>query len=327
MPNPIPRVARKTITTIQEGSVYKERWAAPAKFPPGYTVRNVFYDSAKNQLASVDGTLEGNQVLFSTPYDDVAVVPNGAMFDCLVTDLQGDDHLFRYGTVFRRQNFYPNSTADAAVRPAWFVDGFQRPAGPLGSNWVTLVGQARIFDNVGLLGDDGPNTVGPNYNFFSRYFVRYIDPCASDTFTVSLSVIDKGPGTTIFTVATNSDATSYLYVGWHSPTLGSNTVEIGYGTSPDIGSMLSPADVLFPQDVETMNISDDQLDRFRLRYSDSTKTFALYNEDGSDKYLSWTDESELVAHGKGCRGIGLGGNTGLFNSGVQVAYMKVMDDV
>lgn len=323
----IPRVARKTITTIQDGSVYKERWAGQGVFPAGYSARIVFYDSAKNVLSEVYGDLDGSQVLFSVPYADVETVPNGAFFDCLITDNTGDDHLFRYGSVFRRQNFFPNSSTDTTSSPVRYEDDFQRPAGPLGSRWLTLVGQARIFTNPSLAGGN-VNTVGPNYNFFSRYYVRYRDPYESDTVAVALSVIDKGPGTTIFTLATNSDASSYLYVGWYSPTSGSNTIEVGYGTAPDVGSLLNPAeDVLVPKDVEIMNISNTSLDRFRVRYSDMTRTISVYNEDGSTKYLSWTDEDEVVPHGKGCRYFGIGGNTGLFNSGVQVAYAKVQDDV
>jgi hypothetical protein len=321
----MPRVARKTVTRIQEKSVYKERWTLPHELPAGSTARQEFLDSAGALIAEVVGTISGRYILFEVPYVEVEQVPNGAGFYCFVHidgEDPGDEHMAFYGSVFRRQLTFPHSPArSAATVVRKLRDDFQRPAGSLGGKWKTLVGRPRIFDN-----GSAANSVGPDYNFFSRYYTYYYQPFNSDTVDLAISAMDKGAGKTIVTICASATASSYLYLGWDSD---DNTAELGFGTSPDIGSIISPSSALQPQITPVaLNVPDSpNLGRYRLRYDDVTKELAFYNSDLTVKYASWVDEDDYVPHGRGYRYVGIGGNSSLFNSGVQVAFLEAIDAV
>lgn len=335
-PASVPMVARKTITTIQEGSVYKESYLLPATPPSGTTVRQEWRDSAGALITEIVGEISGQYAVFQVPYADVADVPNGAGFYCymqLPTDDPNDEHMVRYGNTFRRQLSFPHSpaiSADTLVRQ--FEDTFQRPAGPVGGRWKILVGRPLILDNTGLFGEQFPKTVGPDWAFYARYFMRYYMPFNSDAIDLSLSVFDKGEGMTIVALNCGADASSYLYVGFKSTLINigqprANTVELGYGVSPDIGDILAPSN-LYPQITPvSVTVSATALTQFRLRYDDVTRTLSLHNSTLSTQYCAWTDNNNYVPHGKGYRYFGIGGRAGMLNGGVQVAYIKAQDSV
>lgn len=321
MTAPVKLVARKTVTYVQQDSVYKERWTLPFEPPVGTTVRQIFLDSAGAQIQDEHvGVINGRYVEFRDPYDTVSEVPNGALFYTYLNwggaNADGEDMIF-YGTVFRRQHVFPNNPAiSTSTVVKLFEDTLQRPAGALGGRWKTLVGQPRIFDNAGAL----PNTIGPNYAFFSRYFAYYYTPFNDDSVELSISALDKGPGKTVISLAQNSSASSYLYLGFDSS---DNTVELGIGNSPDIGSLLSPSDALEPQITPVpLTVPSDALATFKLRYDDTTKVLGFYNADMTTLICDWEDAGNVVPHGKGYRYFGVGGNSGLLNSGVQLAYIR-----
>lgn len=327
----VPMVARKSITTIQEGSVYKERYVMPVALPSGSTARQEFRDSSGASVGEITGTVDGSYVWFERPYTDVTAVPNGAGFYCYVhlpTDAVGAEHMVRYGTVFRRQLSFPDSPATALQNlPRRYDDDFQRPAGAVGGRWAVLVGQPRIFDNTEwFTGIDHPNSVGPQYDFFDRYYMRYYVPFASDSVTLSLSATKKGNGFTFVTLCTSSTASSFLYAGFDA---GANKVELGYGTGPDIGTWLGTRTVLQPQ-ITPVNLTvpgNSGMGTYKLRYDDVTKVLGLYNDDYTAEYASWADAGNIVPHGKGYRYFGIGGNSTIFDSGVQVAYIKAQDAI
>lgn len=315
----------KTITTIQEGSAYKERWLAPGAgdpWPEGSTARQEFLDSSGGLITEIVAeSVDARYINFRRPYADVTAVPNGAGFRCYLTDPADDvgEHLVRYGSVFRRQNFFPNSPAQmSSYEPKRFTDTFQRPPGALGGRWKNLLGQPRIFDNA----DPLPNSVGPNYNFFSRYFTRYYVPFEGDSIDLSISAIDKGSGQTLVAISCNSDGSSYLYLMFDS---GNDTVQLGIGHGTDINTAANfeaqagPTALVVP--------SADAPGNWKLRFDEATKEFALYNEDYTSKILTWTDLDDEVPHGKGYRYFALAGNSGLFDSGVQVSYVSAANIV
>lgn len=316
----------KTITTIQEGGIYKERWTCPSvndPFPEAATAQTIFKDSAGAEILRIDGDFQTpipggyRHLVFLEQPETMEPIPNGCAFEVIVEDEDGPNY-FKYGTVFRRQNFFPHSPAELAVyEPRRYTDTFQRPAGALGGRWRNLLGQPRIFDNSGSL----PNSVGPNWNFFSRYFTRFYVPFNGDSIDLSISAIDKGSGKTLVGICCNSDGTSYLYLMFDS---NANTARLGIGHGTDINTTSNFEHQVGPVTIDVPNTS---VGNYKLRFDEATKEFAFYNSDYTVKHLTWIDEDDLVPHGKGYRYFCLAGNSGLFDSGVQVSYVSAANIV
>lgn len=113
MTSPVPKVARKTTTVIQQGSVYKEEFLLPAAAPSGTTARQEWRNSSGTLITQINGTVTGNRVNFRASYSAVSSVPDGAGFYTylrLPTDPTGDEHMVRYGTTFRRQLTFPGAS-------------------------------------------------------------------------------------------------------------------------------------------------------------------------------------------------------------------------
>ena len=318
----------KTITTLQAGGVYKERWTAPSSgdpFPTDATAQTIFRDSAGAEILTIDGTFETpvnggyRYLIFKEQPDIMDVVPNGAGFEVIVTDVDGPNY-FKYGTVFRRQNFFPHSPAElVAFEPKRYTDTFQRPPGALGGRWVRLLGQPRIFSNGEL-----DNSVGPNYNFFSRYFTRYYVPFNGDSIDLSISAFDKGNGQTLVAISCNSDGTSYLYAMFNANTE-QLTMGIGHGTDINVGGNFEAQ--AGPVALGVPGTADGAPGNYKVRFDEATKEFAFYNSDYTVKHLSWVDEDDLVPHGKGYRYFAIAGNSTLFDSGVQISYISAANIV
>jgi len=290
-----------------------------------------FKDSSGAAIGDgITGEISGRWIEFDSPYADVAEVPNGGGFYVYVhragADV-GDENMARYGTVFRRQLSFPDSPATLLQnQPRRYEDTFQRPAGAVGGRWKIIRGRPLIFDNDPLLGPDGPNTVGPQFDFFSRYMMRYYVPFAGDTITLSIQGLRKGPGMTVVALSCNSDVSQYIYAGFKAVLGGADTVELGMGTDPDIGVAGGNLD---PQiSPVSFSVADEEpLTTFKIRYDDTTKVLGLYNADYTTEYASWEDSSDLAPHGKGYRYFAIGGSATLINSGVQIAYINAQDDV
>ncbi|AYB70694.1 hydrolase [Mycobacterium phage JoieB] len=316
----------KQITTIQEGSAYKERWTAMPSdpWPAGATARQEFLDSAGGVITElIADEVTANYISFRNPYEDVAAVPNGAGFRCYITDPSEDDlgeQLVRYGTVFRRQLTFPNSPSEQIVyEPKRFTDTFQRPPGRLGGKWVNLLGRPQINSN----GTGKPNSVGPDVPFFSRYFTRYYVPFNGDSVLCSISAYRKGTGETLVALCCNSDGSSYLYARFDGD---QNKLQLGIGHGTDIlfGANLEPV----VEDVSlTVPGTSGQPGNYKVRFDEATKEFAFYNDDMTEKLSSWVDEDDLVPHGKGYRYFAIAAQAGLVTSGVQIAYISAANIV
>jgi hypothetical protein len=190
-----------------------------------------------------------------------------------------------------------------------------------------LLGRPRIFDNSGSL----PNSIGPEFNFFSRYFTRYYVPFSGDSIELSLNVIDKGSGNTLIALSCNSDGTSYIYAAFDSEGLfdtivggGPDKIHLGIGHGTDINNLSNfepqTAAVSYP-------VSETAITNFKLRYDEATKEFGFYNDDYTTQYLSWVDSGDEVPHGKGYRYFAIAQNSSILDSGVQVSYISAANTV
>lgn len=329
------KVGRKTIITLQEGGVWNEKWPAESgdPWPLGATTYTEFYDSSGAVLLSVPGTVDKQYLTYQQLPAVMHPVPNGAGFSVFCVDAVGP-HMVRYGTVFRRQNFFPDSPSSMVTNiPHTFADDFQRPPGAPGGRWKTLVGQPYIFANpttppAAVL----PHTVGAQNNFYPRYFMRYYTPFSGDAIALSIQCLKKGSsGKTVVAVSCSSDGTAYLYAIFDAA---ANTVGLGIGSLPDI----SIAGALSPQVTPVaLTVPTTTVGTYQLRYNDLTKEFAFYNADLTTKYVSWVDSGDLAPHGRGYQYFGIGGSSsgsllgGLFGfgdaGGIQVGPIRAQDTV
>lgn len=318
LPDYVPVNPRKSTTTIQDGSVYKEEFFLPGSAPSGATTSIQFKNAGGTSVtATINGTVSGNTVSFENPYSQVSSVKNGATFYCYVT-VSSVKHLIAYGTTFRRQLTFPS----AAGNTLDYTDDFQRPAGQVGNRWETLVGRPEIFDNTGFFGNDKPNTVGPRHDFFSRYFMRFYQPFVDDKINLSFGLSDKGEGHTVVAICGSLDMSSYLYAHFYT-TLTQNYVKLGIGTGPDIGNDIQPVNLTsMSSEVQATVSKDGYLTQFRLKYNENTKKLSLTNYAGTYEHVSWTDTSNIAPHGRGYRYFGIGGRASLANSGIQVGYIS-----
>lgn len=104
LPTAVPKVARKTVTHIYNGFVYKERFRLPDSAPTGSTARLIFVDSSGSSIAQTTTNVSGRSVEFSVTVD-LSIVPDGAGFYCylhLSNEASGKEHLIAYGTTFVR---------------------------------------------------------------------------------------------------------------------------------------------------------------------------------------------------------------------------------
>jgi hypothetical protein len=233
----------------------------------------------------------------------------------------GDEHLIRYGTVFRRQLSFPDSPATSfANQPRVYEDNFQRPAGSPGGRWKYLVGQPRLVASG--LGGILATLLSFLFSFYQAYFMRYYVPFSGDTITLNTTLVKFGSGKTAIAIACSSDGSSYLAAVFNG---GTNTVQICRGIGPDISV---GGNLIALSDAESLTIATGGTGtQIKMRYDDVTKTLGVYNNDYTTEYVSWTDDDDEVPHGKGYRYFAIGGTSSADNSGIQVAYIKAQDDV
>lgn len=323
----IPLVARRTITTIQEGSVYKERFILPHAIDSSSDVRMEFKDSSGAIVAEIEGEVNatyGHYIEFMVPYAEVETVPNGAGFNCYISlpdDSVGDEHMIRYGTVFRRQLSFPDSPATSFENlPRVYEDNFQRPAGSPGGRWKYLVGQPQLV-NSGLLGILS-TLLSFLFSFYQAFFMRYYVPFSGDTITLNTTLVKAGAGKTAIAIACSSDGSSYLAAVFDG---GANTVQICRGLGPDLsvsGNLIAESAA-----VSLTIATGGTGTQIKMRYDEVTKTLGVYNNNYTTEYVSWTDSADEVPHGKGYRYFAIGGTTSSEYLGIQVAYIKAQDDV
>lgn len=323
LPASVPVNPRKATTTIQLESTYKEEFFLPAPAPSGSTANIVFKNPGSSTAnATILGVVNGSSVWFETPYEQVAMIKNGATFYCYVTVAgSSGQHLVAYGTTFRRQLTFPSPPANNLN----YTDDFQRPPGQVGNRWETLVGRPEIFDNVGLFGVDKPNTVGPKHDFFSRYFMRFYQPFRDDKINIKVNLSDKGEGHTFIAICGCMDMSSYLYAHFRTTSF-NNFLRLGIGTGPDIGDNINPVNLTSMTNEVSVTISKDGYPTtFRVKYNENTKKLSVTNDAGDYEHLSWTDSDGIAPHGRGYRYFGVGGRASLLNSGIQVAYISATD--
>lgn len=271
----------------------------------------VFTDSSGGEIMTVDGTVHPDRIEFVGDPDDMDQIPAGAGF---TISLETPEAVFpiRYGTVIRKEVFYTQPANKAVVAPRAFSDSFQRSA--LGNKWVAITGRTTIHDNHLL---SLPNGVNPQTAFFSKSAIRFYQEFTSDTVDVAVTVLNTHPGLhgkTTVVLCADINFTTGIGVQFQTAAF-SNTMHLGMITGPN--SMVDEAPTV-PNEV-------DNGDYYRVRYTDSTKTVAVYKGTSLDPITSWIDSSNAVAHGRGYRHFGLAFESELLGRGIEVTSITAMD--
>lgn len=270
-----------------------------------------FTDTAGGEILTLDGTVAPDRIDFCGDPEEMDLVPAGAGFTITLDTLDGV-YPIRYGTVIRKEVFYATPTSKPVSTPRRFADTFQRKA--LGRKWIPIVGRTTIRNNSLL---SLPNGVSPETAFFQKSAIRWWEEFSSDTVEIGVTVLNTDPiltGSTTLVLCADAGFTTGIGVRFDTAAL-SNHMHLGTVTGPNTLVDETPA---------VSNVVAN-LDHYRIRYTDSTKTVAVYKNSGLAPVQSWTDDASSVPHGRGYRHFGMAFASALAGRGIQVTSITAMD--
>jgi hypothetical protein len=282
------------------------------EWPDNAEVYTVFYDSSGSTIATIDGAVTDSGITFDVDPEDVDMIPAGAGFETFLVDGQGRPFKLRYGQVIRKEaTFFTPLARSSKALALQFSDNFSTRTGLVGSRWEILDGRPTIFDNSD---DEDPNAVGPNGIFGSRAAMRFQSELNTDSWLMSVRLLNPGAGKTIIAGGCNATMTTGLFVQFESGTL-SNYIHVGTGSGPY--TMTDQiADVAHTVTNNTV---------YKIRYDDDTKVFSVLNSDMSTTLASWEDEAGIVPKGQGYRHFAASWQASLTSSGIQLVSISVQD--
>mgnify|MGYP007088249528 CR=1 FL=1 len=304
---------------LSRGGTWKPSpWDPPYLMPdPGSTwpekawAAITFTDTAGVELLTLDGDVTPEGIHFTGDPEEMDPIPAGAGF---TITLETGDGIFpiRYGTVIRKEVFYTQPTNRPVSTPRRFSDTFQRKT--LGNKWIPIVGRTIIRNNSLL---SLPNGVSPEVAFFQKSAIRWWEEFSSDTVDIGITVLNTDPiltGRTTLVLCADALFTTGIGVRFETAAL-SNKLHLGTITGPNTLVDETPA--------VTNTVAN--LDHYRIRYTDSTKTVAVYKNSSLDPALQWTDDAAAIAHGRGYRHFGMAFESALLGRGIQVTSITAMD--
>lgn len=311
--------ALNSAVLLSRGGTWKPRpYDPPYLMPePGDTwpekswATTVFTDTAGAELLTLDGIVHPDRIEFVGDPEDMDQIPAGAGF---TISLETVDAVYpiRYGTVIRKEVFYTQPTGKVTVSPKVFTDTFQRTA--LGRKWVSLTGRTIIRDNHLL---SLPSGVSPEVAFFQKSAIRYWQEFTSDTVEIGVTVLNTDPllrGRTTIVLGADINFTTGIGMRFESAAWASR-LHLG---------MINGPNSLVDETAEVGNVVENN-DYYRIRFTDSTKTAAIYKGTSLDPMMTWIDEAGAVAHGRGYRHFGMAFESALLGRGIQVTSITAKD--
>lgn len=307
---------------LTSGSMWKpDPWEPPylgadpgSKWPADSYATAVFTDSSAATIASIDGDVTPDAILFQADPSEVDQIPAGANFS-IVLDTPDGPVGVRHGKVIRKEPFYATLPSAVVRPPLQFADSFQRTA--IGRKWVSVgQGRVKIYDNSGL---SLPNGVSPEIAFFTQAALRYYVPFNTDSVRINVNVVNPfniQDGKTSVVVCADINFTSGLAVQFETGVI-NNYIHIG--------TLSGPTTVVYEGSAVANTVANG--DNYSVAYNDLTKTIAVYKGSGLTPVASWTDSAEIVPHGPGYQYFGFNWNASLLTSGIQVTSFAGKDDL
>lgn len=320
--------SRISAVILSRGSTWSPiPWQAPyltadpgSPWPDTATAQAVFYDSSGAVLASVDGIVTPTAIEFTAAASTVDVIPAGAGFEIILTTADGATHQIRYGTVVRREvefrNAPPSAVAGTAVK---FTDTF--PTLGLRSSWQPVAGLTTVHDNSS---HSLPNGVGPKMSWLGKAqsTIRWAQPLDTDSVRVDVNLlyldwINFGSDTLTVIVCADQAFTSWVGVQFQcSATIsGNNQVRLVTGTGPVTWTYQGAA---VANQVATG-------DAYRIEYTDTDKTIAVYKGTATTPLASWADTGHQVPHGPGYRYTGISWVLEALENGPELSFWQAQD--
>lgn len=276
---------------LSRGSALKyELRGKPGDYwPRSGTAYVVFYESTGAVIATVEGTVNPESLLFEAEPAEVAFIPHGAGFELFVTpDETGVPVMVRYGTVTRREVRFPDAPAtDISDTALLYADDMQRSI--VGPRWRKIGGKCAIYDDWISL--HPKRALGPDSVFFDRAAVLWFAPLNLDSVTVNVSMVNAGAGKS--TVVLGSDYNMSSWVGVQFETgIVNNRWHVVVGHSPQGDDYEIKA---------TVDAKSNNGDSALIKFNHSARQITAFRNNGATPILSWTDENESLPSGEGFR--------------------------
>lgn len=325
--------SRPSVVVLSRGSTWNPRfWDPPytmpddvvgGAWPAGATAQAIFYDNAGGVLGVVDGTVSPGGITFNGVPAVVDLVPNGANFEIFLTTSGAVPYQIRYGKVIRREVEFLLSTTPAAVGQL-FSDSW--PTTGIRSQWrqVALT-NAVVHDNSGLSLANGIGS--PNTGSQSDNAIRWFQPLDGDSVKVKITCLNRHPyANSTFArmrviVCSDVAMTNYLsaellasanITGTHI-----DQVQFATGTAPTaVTYQGSPASHVLANG-ESITVGFDE----------GSNTISVYSGTNLTPLASWTDSTNIVAHGPGHRYLALAWSTSPSSDGLQATTWQASDEL
>ncbi|AOT22885.1 hypothetical protein SEA_ZAKAI_26 [Mycobacterium phage Zakai] len=286
------------------GFKYELRGKPGDYWPESGTAYVVFYESTGAVIATLEGTVKPELLLFEAEPTEIEFIPHGAGFELFVTpDETGVPVMVRYGTVTRREVRFPDAPAtDVSDTALLYVDDMQRTI--LGPRWRKVGGKAAIYDDWISL--HPKRAIGPDFIFFDRAAVLWFAPLNLDSVTVNVNIVNAGAGKSTVVLASDYNMTSWLGVQFETG-ISNNKWHIVVGHSPQGDDYEIKASV---------DANSDNGNNALIKFNHAARQITAFRNNGTTPILTWTDEAESLPIGDGFRYTGFSWISSLAARGV-----------
>jgi len=305
------------------------------EFPPGTEAYVLVTNRAGSELATIEGVVDADKVIFTAPAGDTDHVPNGSNFEMFIVLPDEGPIKVRYGRVIRREPRFPLSplSTDEFVA-AMYEDKFNR--NEVGDRWVPKYGRPGMHPLVGVSASqfgmaarNAADIFGQGLSLWQSTAVLWYAPLRSDTVEIKVGLATQpgwfgntGDGTAIIVLASNYNMKNWLGIRFYDAGLitPQNGISVVTGTGPTQFTIQGPT---YAHTVPTSG----QLYTIRYTYPDNTVRVWIGEEASGTPVVQWEDTTNLVTHGEGNRYVGGVWIGSAIHPGPCLWYWKAMDDL